>query len=318
MSTSRRQFIQSSGAAALVLGFAWPAGNGRALAADLTPVFSPNAYLRITPDNRVTVVCGSAEMGQGVLTAIPMLLAEELDADWSLVSVIQAPADKAYNNPMFGMQATGGSTTVRAHWGPLRKAGAAAREMLVSAAAQRWKLDPAALSTANSRVISPDGRTLTYGALVAAAAAQSVPTDPKLKDAKNFKLLGQPLKRLDTPGKVNGTAKFGLDAHVPNLLVAVMARAPLPGAKPTSMTEAAAKAVKGVHQVITLATGVAVLADGYWAAKKGRDALNVQWDLGDYADLSSEKISALFTEGADTASAAVSYTHLTLPTILRV
>ncbi|WP_372525311.1 xanthine dehydrogenase family protein molybdopterin-binding subunit [Piscinibacter sp.] len=300
-SPSRRRFLKTSGAAALVVGFALPTATGRALAASTAAVFAPNAYLRITPDNRVTVVCGSAEMGQGVLTAIPMLLAEELDADWSKVSVEQAPVDKAYNNPMFGMQATGGSTTVRAHWEPLRKAGAAAREMLVAAAAERWKLDASSLRTANGQVIAPNGKKLSYGALVAAASARAVPANPTLKDSKDFKLLGKPLKRLDTPAKVNGTAKYGIDAQVPGLLVAVMARAPLPGAKLASANEAKAKAVKGVRQVITLPSGVAVLADGYWAAKTGRDALEVQWDLGAHADLSSAKVSAMLTEGADGA-----------------
>ncbi len=291
-----------------MIGFTLPAASGRALAAEAASVFAPNAWLRITPDNRVTVLCGSAEMGQGVLTAIPMLLAEELDADWSRVSVLQAPTDPAYRNPLFGMQATGGSSTVRAHWEPLRKAGAAAREMLVAAAAQRWQLDAATLRTAESKVIAPDGRTLSYGALVAAAAIQPVPANPKLKDSKNFKLLGKPLKRLDTPSKVDGSARFGLDAQVPGLLVAVMARAPLPGATPASMNEAQAKAIKGVRQVITIASGVAVLADGYWAARKGRDALKVQWNLGANADLSSAKISAMLAEGAASASVVAKHT----------
>jgi isoquinoline 1-oxidoreductase subunit beta len=300
---SRRNFIKTSGATALVIGFSLRSAAGRALAAETASVFSPNAYLRITPDNRVTVVCGSSEMGQGVLTAIPMLLAEELDADWSTVSVEQAPVDKAYNNPMFGMQVTGGSTTVRAHWEPVRKAGAAAREMLVAAAAQRWQLDPASLRTAKGRVIAPDGKALTYGALVAAAARQPIPANPKLKDSKDFTLLGTPVKRLDTRAKVHGTAKFGLDVHLPGLLVAVMARAPMPGAKPAGINEAAARAVKGVRQIITIPSGVAVVADGYWAAKKGRDALEVQWDLGANASLSSGKVSAMLTEGADSAAA---------------
>jgi isoquinoline 1-oxidoreductase subunit beta len=298
---SRRGFLKTSGTAALVIGFTLPSATGRALAAAPAAVFSPNAYLRITPDNRITVVCGSAEMGQGVLTAIPMLLAEELDADWSKVSVEQAPVDKAYANPMFGMQATGGSTTVRAHWEPLRKAGAAAREMLVAAAAAQWKLDAASLHTEKSQVIAPNGKKLSYGALVAAAATQAVPDDPKLKDRKDFKLLGQSLKRLDTPVKVNGAAKYGIDAQVPGLMVAVMARAPMPGAKPASVNDAGAKAVKGVQQVITIPSGVAVLADGYWAAKKGRDALEIKWDLGANADLSSAKVSSMLTEGADAA-----------------
>jgi isoquinoline 1-oxidoreductase beta subunit len=305
---SRRVFLQSGGAAALMIGFTLPAASGRALAAGSAPVFAPNAYLRITPDNRVTVLCGSAEMGQGVLTAIPMLLAEELDADWSRVSVEQAPTDQAYKNPMFGMQATGGSTTVRGHWEPLRKAGAAAREMLVAAAAQRWQLDAATLRTASNKVIAPDGKTLNYGALAAAAASQPVPANPKLKDSKDFKLLGKPLKRLDTPAKVDGSARFGLDAQLPGMLVAVMARAPLPGATPASMNEAQAKAIRGVRQVISIASGVAVLADGYWAARKGRDALDVQWNLGANVGLSSAKVSAMLAEGAASASAIAKQT----------
>ena len=303
---SRRGFLKTSGAAALVIGFALPTATGRALAADPSTVFSPNAYLRVTPDNRVTVVCGSAEMGQGVLTAIPMLLAEELDADWSKVSVEQAPVDKAYNNPMFGMQATGGSTTVRAHWEPLRKAGAAAREMLVAAAAEQWKLDASSLRTANSQVIAPNGKKLSYGALAAAASKQAVPANPKLKDSKDFKLLGKPLKRLDTPAKVNGSAKYGIDVQVPGLLVAVMAREPMPDAKPARVNDARAKAVKGVQHVITIPSGVAVLADGYWAAKKGRDALEVEWDLGANAGLTSAKVSAMLTEGADAGESVAS------------
>ncbi len=302
--TSRRGFLKAGGAAALVVGFALPTATGRALAASpTTAVFAPNAFLRITPDNRVTVVTGSVEMGQGVSTAIPMLLAEELDADWSKVSVEQAPADVAYNNPAFGMQATGGSTTVRAHYEPMRKAGAAAREMLVAAAAAQWKLDASTLRTENGQVIAPNGKKLSYGSLVAEAAKQPVPTNPKLKDSKNFKLIGKPVKRLDTPSKVNGTAKFGIDAQVPGMLVAVMARAPLPGAKPAKVDDSKAKAVKGVQQVITLPHGVAVLATGYWAAKKGRDALVIQWDQGETAGLSSAKVTAMLTEGADKADA---------------
>jgi len=301
--TSRRGFLKTGGAAALVVGFALPTVTGRALAAAPSAVFMPNAFLRITSDNHVTVVCGPVEMGQGVLTAIPMLLAEELDADWSKVSVVQAPVDKAYANPMFGMQATGGSTTVRAHWEPLRKAGAAARAMLVAAAAAEWKVDASTLRTANSKVIGPGGKTLTYGALAAAASTQTAPENPTLKDSKDFKILGKPLKRLDTPGKVNGTAKYGIDAQVPGMLVAVMARAPMPGVKPASVNDAKAKAVKGVQQVITIDSGVAVLATGYWAAKKGRDALEISWDQGASADLSSEKVTAMLTEGADAGEA---------------
>jgi len=297
--TTRRGFLRSGGSAALVVGFTLPAFAPRAQGA--TPAPNPmvtrgagpalNAFLRIAPDNSITVVCGPAEMGQGVLTAIPMLLAEELDADWSRVSVMQAPADAAYANPMFGMQVTGGSTTVRAHWEPLRKAGAAARQMLVAAAAAQWKLSASELRTEKSYVIAPKGSKLSYGALCSLAARLPIPAQPTLKDSKDFKLLGKPLRRLDTPAKVTGVARYGIDAQVPGMLIAVMARAPLPGAKALSFAEADAKAVPGVRQVIALPSGVAVLADGYWAAKRGRDALSVKWDLGDHATLGSAGIS---------------------------
>jgi isoquinoline 1-oxidoreductase beta subunit len=295
---SRRDVLKAGASAALVLGFTLPTA-GRALAgAHGGAVFQPSGWLRMTPDGRATVICGSSEMGQGVLTAIPMLLAEELDADWSKVSVEQAPVDKAYANPMFQMQATGGSTTVRAHWEPLRTAGAAAREMLVAAAAARWRLDPSQLRTDRGTVLGPGNRKASYGSLVAAASTLPVPSKPALKDPRDFKLLGKPVKRLDTPRKVDGSGKFGIDAQVPGMLVAVMARAPAGGAKPRSVDDAKAKAVAGVRQVITIPSGVAVLADGFWAAKKGRDALVVDWDLGAAASLSSAGVSDLLDEGA--------------------
>ena len=298
--TTRRGFLKSGGAAALVVGFAMPAA-GRALAGQPPHgqrAFAPNAYLRITPDNKVRVISGSIEMGQGVFTAIPMLLAEELDADWSTVSVELAPTDPAYNNPIFGIQATGGSTSVRGHWLPLPKAGAAAREVLVAAAAAQWKLEPASLRTDNGFVIGPGGRHASYGSLVAAASRLPVPKEPKLKDSAQFKLLGKPLKRLDTRAKVDGSARYGIDAKVAGMLVAVMARAPIPGAKPVRVQDRAARAVKGVRQVITIPGGVAILATGYWAARKGRDALDITWDLGEHASLSSARVSSMLAEGA--------------------
>jgi isoquinoline 1-oxidoreductase beta subunit len=201
------------------------------------------------------------------------------------------------------MQATGGSTTIRAYWGPMRKAGAAARAMLVAAAAQQWSLDPASLRTADSHVIAPDGRKLAYGALVAAASTQPVPADPPLKNPKDFRILGKPRRRLDSFDKSHGKAQYGLDAQVPGLLVAVMSRAPLPGAKPVKVNDAKTRAVKGVRQVITIPHGVAVLADGYWAASKGRDLLEIEWDLGANAGLSSAKVTAMLTDGANNANA---------------
>ncbi|MCV2357004.1 xanthine dehydrogenase family protein molybdopterin-binding subunit [Paucibacter sp. B2R-40] len=303
LQTSRRGFLKSSAGGALMLSFALPLATKRAAAQSVSNTFAPSAWLRITPDNRVTVLCGSSEMGQGVLTAIPMMVAEELDADWALVGVEQAPADAAFNNPLFGMQGTGGSTTVRAHWTPLRQAGAAAREMLVAAAAQAWKLDAAQLRTERGHVIGPGGKKLAYGALVESAAKQAVPAKPKLKDQKDFKILGKPTRRLDSAAKVNGSAQFGIDAHVEGMLIAVMTRAPVAGAKVKSSDEAAARAVKGVSHVIALDNGVAVLASGFWAAKKGRAALNVQWDLGSGAELSTAKVSAQLLDAAGNAGA---------------
>ena len=302
--TSRREFLRQGVAAALVVGITMQEGMGRALGAPsgAPAPFLPNAFLRIGADGIVTVVCPSIEMGQGVLTAIPMMIAEELDADWSQVRVEPAPTDPKYNNPAFGMQGTGGSTTVRAWWTPMRKAGAAARGMLVAAAAQEWKVDPASLHTRDGHVIAADGRKASYGSLVAAAATQAVPANPPLKDPKDFRILGKPMKRLDTHDKVHGLAKFGLDApKVPGLLVAVMARAPLPGAKPVKVADAKARAVKGVSQIITIPSGVAVLATGYWAAKKGRDLLEIEWDLGPNAGLNSAKVTQMLTEGARNA-----------------
>jgi len=300
--TSRRRFVLGTGAG-LALGFVLP-GAARASTAAPAGRFAPNAWLRIAADGTVTVVCGSAEMGQGVHTAIPMMVAEELDADWKTVRVEQAPVDQAYNNPAFGMQATGGSTTVRGHWQVVREAGAAARAMLVAAAAQQWQVAPAQCRTAAGEVIHPDGRQrLGYGALAEAASRQTPPKTVALKDPKDFRIMGQPLKRLDTAAKVDGSAKYGIDAQVPGMLVAVMARAPQPGAKAVRVVDAQAKAVKGVKSVITLPSGVAVLASGYWAAKKGRDALQVEWDLGDKQGLSSERVRSLLTEGANAAHA---------------
>ena len=297
--TTRRGFLGSAGA--LTLAFTLPT-SGR-LEAATAKDFKPNAWLRISPDGGVTVMCGSAEMGQGVLTAIPMLLAEELDADWSRVRVQQAPVDQAFNNPAFGMQATGGSTTVRGHWLPLRTAGAAAREMLVTAAATKWKASPADCRTERGQVIHKSGKKLAYGALVADAAKLTPPEKPTLKDPKDFKILGQPAKRLDTPDKTNGKAKYGIDVQLPGMLVAVMARAPMPGAKPKSVDDSKAKAMRGVKQVLTIPHGVAVLATGYWAAKQARDALVIDWDLGEAAGLNDAKVSSLLDDGAKSAGA---------------
>lgn len=295
---SRRGFLAGSGAA-LVVGFTLPvAGRALATAQGAASSFSPNAWLRITPDDRITVICGSSEMGQGVLTAIPQIMAEELDADWAKVGVEQAPVSTAFNNPAFGMQATGGSTTVRGHWDVMRNAGATARAMLIAAAAEQWKVPAGQCRTGAGRVVHSSGKSLTYGELAEAASQQKAPDKVVLKDPNNFRIIGQRKKRLDTAGKINGSALYGIDVQLPGMLVAVMARAPLPGAKVVKVEDAQAKAVNGVKQVISLPSGVAVLATGYWAAKKGRDALKVDWDLGANTGLSSAKVTAMLNEGA--------------------
>jgi isoquinoline 1-oxidoreductase beta subunit len=296
-STTRRDFLKGSAAAtgALVIGFTLPItsrfGQAAAAASGAASGFAPNAFLRIAADGQVTVVCGLSEMGQGVHMGIATLLAEELDADWKSVRLEQAPVDKAYNNPIFGMQATGGSTAIRGHYEPMRKAGAAAREMLVSAAAAQWGVDAATCRTQDGRVIGPGDRSAGYGELAAAAAKLPVPQNPTLKDPKDFRIIGKGLTRIDTPAKVNGSAGFGLDVKLPGLLTAVMVHAPVPGAKIVSVDDKAAKAVPGVRQVLQIPQGVAVLAEGYWPALKGRDALVVQWDDGPLGALSSADIS---------------------------
>ena len=296
---SRREFLETTGAAGagLVIGFHLPPG-GRFAAAAAAP-FAPNAWLRISPDNSVLIVVDRSEMGQGVTTALPMLVAEELDADWTKVKIEFAPADKAYTNPMFGMQGTGGSTSVRAAYTPLRKAGAAAREMLVAAACQTWAVDRVDCRTEGGAVIHTGSkRRLTYGQLAAKAASLPVPENPTLKEPKNWKILGTRVKRLDTPAKVDGSAQFGIDVKAPGMLVAVVARCPTIGGRVASFDATKAKAVPGVKDVVQISSGVAVVADGYWNAKKGRDALGVKWDEGPNAQVTSASITQLLSEQA--------------------
>jgi isoquinoline 1-oxidoreductase beta subunit len=270
------------------------------------PPFAPNAWLRIGADDTVLVEVDRSEMGQGVTTSLPMLLAEELEADWTTVRIEFAPADKAYFNPLFGAQGTGGSTSIRAAYTPLRQAGAAAREMLIAAAAQTWGVDRAQCRAAQGSVIhAASGRRLRYGALVAAAAALPVPApaDISLKDPKDWKILGKRTHRLDTPLKIDGRAQFGMDVQVPGLLVAVVARCPVFGGTVKSFDATRAKAVPGVRHVVQIASGIAVVADGYWPARKGREALVVQWDEGANAAVSSAGISELLAQRAGQAGA---------------
>lgn len=251
----------------------------------------PNAFLKVGTDGSVIVLVGYSDMGQGVLTAVPQLVAEELDVEWERVRVEQAPAGEAYFNPAFGLQGTGGSTTVRSAWQPMREAGARARAMLIAAAAAEWGVPATECSTEAGFVAHrASGKRRSYGEFAASAATMTAPAQVTLKDAKNFRIIGKAVPRLDLPDKVTGRAQFGIDARPPGVLVAVIARCPTYGGKPIRWNDAAAKAVAGARHVVPISSGVAVVGDGYWAAHKGREALEVEWDLGRLAALDTAAI----------------------------
>jgi isoquinoline 1-oxidoreductase beta subunit len=245
----------------------------------------------------VTIQIGSSEMGQGIMTGISMLLAEELDADWSSLKAEFAPAHAAYKNPLMGRQATGGSTAIRGFWEPIRTAGAIAREALVQAAAKQWNVSAEDCRTEKGAVIhDASQRTLSYGELAEAAAQLPVPTTVFLKEPDEFVLLGQPMPRLDTPEKTDGSALFGMDVELPGLLTSTIARCPVLGGSVKSFDASRALAIPGVRHAIEISSGIAVIADHYWAAKKGRDALSIEWDTGPNPSLSSESIFAQFKQ----------------------
>lgn len=307
---SRRDFVKVSGVAGagLVLAVSIPGcgpgdraegGAGMPDGADAEPIFSPNAWIRVDAEGDVTVMVDRSEMGQGVATALPMLVAEELEVPLERVAFEFAPAGEEYTNPMFGMQGTGGSTSVRAAWEPMRKAGAAARTMLVEAAAERWDVDAAACRAEAGEVVHADGdRRTGYGELTEAAAARPVPEDPPLKDPADFTLLGTARPRLDTPPKVDGSAAFGIDVRPEGVLIGRVARCPVFGGTVAELDDAAARRVPGVREVVDLGDRVGVVADHYWAAQKGLEALDVTWDEGEWADQSSKAIAATFREAA--------------------
>jgi CO/xanthine dehydrogenase Mo-binding subunit len=280
---SRREFVAAGVAAGagLVIGFYLPQGNSSGT------TFAPNAYLKITPDGKITIVVARSEMGQGVRTSLPMILAEELEADWKQITIEQAGASTLY-----GDQTTGGSASVRTTWDPMRKAGAAAREMLVSAAALEWSVARSACKAENSAVVhAPSNRRLTYGQLAGKASAQPIPTDVPLKQAKDYQIVGKAVPRLDTPSKVDGTATFGIDFRVPGTKYAVLARCPVIGGKVASFDDKESKKISGVGYVGKISdSAVAVVADSVWSAMEGRRVLNVQWDEGPNKDLNSSAI----------------------------
>jgi isoquinoline 1-oxidoreductase beta subunit len=299
---SRRWFLQ--GAAGLTLAIYLPSSQAAAgtKAAGAAP-FEPNAFLRIAEDNTVTVISKHLEMGQGTYTGLATLVAEELDADWSKVRVESAPADaKRYNNLNWGpMQGTGGSSAMSNSWQQLRKAGASARMMLVAAAAQEWKVPAAEITVAKGVVMhQASGRKASFGQLARAASEQATPSEVQLKDPKDFKLIGQRIQRKDSVDKTNGKAIFTQDIHLPGMLTAVVAHPPRFGATVKSFDAAKAKAIKGVVDVVQIPTGVAVLAKDTWSAKKGRDALSVEWDESAAFKMSSDQILKQYQELAKT------------------
>ena len=282
----RRMFLKLSVASGFALG-AYPlvagAEGAPAAAAGLKPFEQPGAFVRIDPDGTTTVTINRLEFGQGVLTALPMLLAEELDADWSKVRAVHGDADPAYVDPAFGMHITGGSGSIAHSYTQYRELGARARAMLVSAAATHWGVDASLLHTDNGKVIGPGGKSLGYGELADAAMKLPVPQKATLKDAKDFRIIGKATGRLDAKAKSSGRQHFGIDVQLPGMLTAVVAHPPVFGAKLKSVNDSAAKAIPGVKAVLRMPTdrggeGVAVLAQGYWAAKQGRDALQLAWD----------------------------------------
>jgi isoquinoline 1-oxidoreductase subunit beta len=306
----RRDFLKVSVAASggLLIGFHFPGISSLASAQsskDTTGSFMPNAFVRIGTDERITVIVNHSEMGQGVYTSLPMLLAEELDADWSKVGFESAPVDPKYNHPAFGVQMTGGSSSVWSGLEQFRQAGAAARAMLVAAAAQQWNVDPASCRTESGLVTNGATHKLTYGQLAGAAAKLTPPAHVQLKDPKTFKLIGKPLKRLDTPAKTNGAAVFGIDVKLPGMLTAVIARPPIFGAKMKSFDDSRARSMPGVRKIVAIPAGVAVIADSFWQAKSARDALRVEWDEGDMGRFSTAETMRNFREQAKSTGTSV-------------
>jgi isoquinoline 1-oxidoreductase beta subunit len=300
--TDRRRFLQGAAAATagLTIGFHWT-GHSRAAAAT-NDVLAPNAFVRVAPDNTVTVMIKHVEMGQGTYTGLSTIVAEELDADWSQVRAEAAPADASrYNNLAFGqIQGTGGSTAVANSWDQLRKAGATARAMLVAAAAADWSVPAAEISVERGVVKhAGSGRSATFGALASKAAALPVPASVSLKNPRDFRLIGQYVPRLDSVAKTNGTAQFALDVSLPEMVTTVIQRPPLFGAKVRSLDATAAKAIPGVLDVVQVPAGVAVVGKTFWAARQGRDALKIEWDDSAAEKRSSTELMIAYEELAN-------------------
>jgi isoquinoline 1-oxidoreductase beta subunit len=306
---SRRAFMKLgvsasvAGGGGLLIGFSLPAASqdqnkgrsvigGDGIETPQEGVFAPNAFVQIDKSGKVVLIMPKVEMGQGVYTSLPMLIAEELEVPLDQVTIDHAPPnEKLFTDPLLGGQLTGGSTSIRYAWEPLRKAGAAARMMLVAAAAQEWQCDASSCQAQGGKVIHASGqRSASYGDLAEAAAKMPVPQDIKLKDPKDFKVIGTPVKRLDSPQKVDGTAMFGLDVRLPDMVYAAIVNCPVFGGTVASVDESNAKKIPGVRQVVTFDNGVAVIGDHTWAAKRGAAALKIEWNEGAGAKLSTRQI----------------------------
>ncbi|TFW07736.1 xanthine dehydrogenase family protein molybdopterin-binding subunit, partial [Oxalobacteraceae bacterium OM1] len=300
---SRRDFLKTATVAGggLVLGFIVPGANRFALAQQAKPVSAPNAFLRIAPDNTVTIAINRLEFGQGVNTGLAMAIADELEADWSQVRSELAPAGDAYKDPMFGMQMTGGSGSIAHSFTQYREIGARARAMLIAAAAQQWNVPADQCKAVKGVVVGPAGKRATYGQLANAAMEQPVPDKITLKAAKDFRFIGKATPRLDARAKSTGKQQFGIDNAVPGMKVAVVARPPVFGAKVAKFDASKVQAIKGVQAVFEVPTdrggsGVAVVADGYWPAKQGRDALGIEWDTSGVEKTDTVKQFAAYRE----------------------
>ena len=281
---SRRNFLKTGGmiSGGLLISFFVPAGAKRfaVQGKEVTDaLFTPNAYLNISSDESIKIILAHVEMGQGIWTTLPMLLAEELDCDWSKIKVEHAPAGQPYIHTVYGLQITGGSSTTWSEFDRYRNAGATARMLLIEAAAQKFGVPAADCRTEKGFVITGTKRA-SYGELADAAGKLMAPATIKLKDKKDWQHIGKPTKRLDAKAKVNGEAMFGMDVHFPGMLIAIVSHAPLFGATVKSFDATATKAIKGVQDVVQVPNGIAVIADHFWAAKQGRDALKIDWDFG--------------------------------------
>lgn len=293
---SRREVLRAgaAGGAALLIGVNLRTSTIAAVPSRTAADFAPDAFIRISGEGRATLIMPQTEMGQGIYTALSMIIAEELDLPLGGVTLEAAPPnDELYGNPIFRVQATGGSTSVRGYWLPMRRAGASARAMLVAAAARRWRVPPSSLRTLAGRVIhDASSRQLTYGELAGAAMHETPPAEPPLKDPSQFRLIGRSLHRLDTPGKTNGSVKYGIDAMPEGVRFASLKSAPMLGGTVASVDETQARSVPGVQQIIVLDDLVAVVAETSWAAMRGLDALNISWNLDGSVPVSSETIMA--------------------------